>query len=121
MPLQTSFFICLYCTIEKEICQSKKSLLIEKLLLSIQIQLANQSMITQKRFWGILLLIHHDEYKIFDIDCFHFLLLKLGYSNKTNNPNASPSKRMFGLFSCGASVHNETTQNTLLYGIQNIF
>ena len=34
---------------------------------------------------------------------FHFLLLKLGYSNKTNNPNASPSKRMFGLFSCGRS------------------
>ena len=33
----------------------------------------------------------------------HFLLLKLGYSNKTNNPNASPSKRMFGLFSCGRS------------------
>ena len=32
---------------------------------------------------------------------FHFLLLKLGYSNKTNNPNDSPSKRMFGLFSCG--------------------
>ena len=34
---------------------------------------------------------------------FHFLLLKLGYSNKTNNPNDSPSKRMFGLFSCGRS------------------
>ena len=31
------------------------------------------------------------------------MLLKLGYSNKTNNPNASPSKRMFGLFSCGRS------------------
>ena len=37
------------------------------------------------------------------IGYFHFLLLKLGYSNKTNNPNASPSKRMFGLFSCGRS------------------
>ena len=35
------------------------------------------------------------------IGYFHFLLLKLGYSNKTNNPNDSPSKRMFGLFSCG--------------------
>ena len=34
---------------------------------------------------------------------FHFLLLKFGYLNKTNNPNASPSKRMFGLFSCGRS------------------
>ena len=44
------------------------------------------------------------------IGYFHFLLLKLGYSNKTNNPNASPSKRMFGLFSCGTSVHNETTK-----------
>ena len=29
------------------------------------------------------------------------LFLKFGYSNKTNNPNASPSKRMFGLFSYG--------------------
>ena len=37
------------------------------------------------------------------IGYFHFLLLKLGYSNKTNNPNASPIKRMFGLFSCGRS------------------
>ena len=34
------------------------------------------------------------------IGYFHFLLLKFGYSNKTNNPNDSPSKRMFGLFSC---------------------
>ena len=34
---------------------------------------------------------------------FHFLLLKLGYSNKTNNPNDSPKRRMFGLFSCGRS------------------
>ena len=25
------------------------------------------------------------------------MLLKFGYSNKTNNPNASPSRRMFGL------------------------
>ena len=39
---------------------------------------------------------------------FHFLLLKLGYSNKTNNPNASPSKRMFGLFSCGRSDRTRT-------------
>ena len=37
---------------------------------------------------------------------FHFSQLKLRYSNKTNNPNDSPSKRMFGLFSCGAGVHN---------------
>ena len=35
------------------------------------------------------------------IGYFHFLLLKLGYSNKTNNPNDSPRRRMFGLFSCG--------------------
>ncbi len=31
------------------------------------------------------------------------MLLKLGYSNKTNNPNDSPKRRMFGLFSCGRS------------------
>ena len=37
------------------------------------------------------------------IGYFHFLLLKLGYSNKTNNPNDSPNKRLFGLFSCGRS------------------
>ena len=42
---------------------------------------------------------------------FHFLLLKLGYSNKTNNPNDSPSKRMFGLFSCGRSGENRTPSN----------
>ena len=29
------------------------------------------------------------------------MLLKFGYTNKTNNPNDSPSKRMFGLFSSG--------------------
>ena len=41
------------------------------------------------------------------IGYFHFLLLKLGYSNKTNNPNDSPSKRMFGLFSCGTNGDTE--------------
>ena len=34
----------------------------------------------------------------------YFLLLKLGYSNKTNNPNDSPRKRRFGLFSCGRTL-----------------
>ena len=42
------------------------------------------------------------------IGYFHFLLLKLGYSNKTNNPNDSPNKRMFGLFSCGRSGEAQT-------------
>ena len=44
---------------------------------------------------------------------FHFLLLKLGYSNKTTNPNASPSKRMFGLFSCGRDDRSRTCLNLL--------
>ena len=36
------------------------------------------------------------------------MLLKLGYSNKTNNPNDSPKRRMFGLFSCGRSDRTRT-------------
>ena len=34
---------------------------------------------------------------------FHFLLFKLGYSDKTNNPNDSPGKRRLGFFSCSRS------------------
>ena len=33
---------------------------------------------------------------------FHFFLLKFGYVNKTENPNASPLMTKFGLFLYGA-------------------
>ena len=61
------------------------------------------------------------------------MLLKLGYSNKTNNPNDSPSKRMFGLFSCGRSDRIRTCgidvpnvaryqlRHTPIYSIKNFY
>ena len=39
-------------------------------------------------------------------DFFYFFALKFGYSIETKNPNASPIRKVFGLFVCGASVHN---------------
>lgn len=32
---------------------------------------------------------------------FYFFALKFGYSTETKNPNASPIRKVFGLFVCG--------------------
>ena len=34
---------------------------------------------------------------------FYFFALKFGYSIETKNPNASPLRKVFGLFVCGRS------------------
>lgn len=34
---------------------------------------------------------------------FYFFALKFGYSIETKNPNASPIRKVFGLFVCGRS------------------
>ena len=34
---------------------------------------------------------------------FYFFALKFGYSTETKNPNASPIRKVFGLFVCGRS------------------
>ena len=41
---------------------------------------------------------------------FYFFALKFGYSTETKNPNASPIRKVFGLFVCGTSVHNRLTK-----------
>ena len=38
---------------------------------------------------------------------FYFFALKFGYSIETKNPNASPIRKVFGLFVCGTDVHNQ--------------
>ena len=38
---------------------------------------------------------------------FYFFALKFGYSIETKNPNASPIRKVFGLFVCGADVLNQ--------------
>ena len=40
---------------------------------------------------------------------FYFFALKFGYSIETKNPNASPIRKVFGLFVCGRSDGTRTS------------
>ncbi len=40
---------------------------------------------------------------------FYFFALKFGYSIETKNPNASPIRKVFGLFVCGRSDWTRTS------------
>lgn len=46
---------------------------------------------------------------------FYFFALKFGYSIETKNPNASPIRKVFGLFVCGADVHKGFNNNAGTY------
>ena len=49
---------------------------------------------------------------------FYFFALKFGYSIETKNPNASPIRKVFGLFVCGANVHkgfNKQPKRTIIF------
>ena len=49
---------------------------------------------------------------------FYFFALKFGYSTETKNPNASPIRKVFGLFVCGTSVHNRLTNDSRTYSFR---
>ena len=44
---------------------------------------------------------------------FYFFALKFGYSIETKNPNASPIRKVFGLFVCGRDDRSRTCLNLL--------
>lgn len=44
---------------------------------------------------------------------FYFFALKFGYSIETKNPNASPIRKVFGLFVCGRDDKSRTCLNLL--------
>jgi len=59
---------------------------------------------------------------------FYFFALKFGYSIETKNPNASPIRKVFGLFVCGRSGRIRTdgievpnAKNLIFYVILRAF
>ena len=59
---------------------------------------------------------------------FYFFALKFGYSIETKNPNASPIRKVFGLFVCGRSDRIRTcglmvpnAKNLIFYVILRAF
>lgn len=52
---------------------------------------------------------------------FYFFALKFGYSIETKNPNASPIRKVFGLFVCGFHIRNSYKAISLKYTRFNPF